>query len=329
MFVQYIAGYEGVHGGHGWGTGYTEDQSLLEFAVSCNLVIGNTCFKKQSNNLITYTSDEWRTQIDYVLFCKTFRKHVSDVKVIPGKEIAKQHNLLVCDYCADIPLPAKKKNMCRSTKKHQWQKETWWWNAAVDSAVKENQGCWKTWKKRWQKGGVSEGQAPRQTCCLFGNSQAKQEVLKDPYPAGQTFFALPTKWDAETWMSKMGNQSAMVLESCAWMSKSKSKKTLFNVGQCKQYNISSHLKWDDRAKQATRKKHYDCPSNVQGVPGKTCMQMTWSSSLNRWRNYNRSWSSGRPLWKERDIGSTFHFLWLLFQLDPQEMQSEVWCQNQA
>ena len=26
-------------------------------------------------------------------------------------------------------------------------------------------------------------------------------------------------------------------------SKSKSKKTLFKVGQCKQYNISSHLKW--------------------------------------------------------------------------------------
>ena len=26
-------------------------------------------------------------------------------------------------------------------------------------------------------------------------------------------------------------------------SKSKSKKTLFNVGQYKQYNISSHLKW--------------------------------------------------------------------------------------
>ena len=26
--------------------------------------------------------------------------------------------------------------------------------------------------------------------------------------------------------------------------KSKSKKTLFNVGQCKQYNISSHLKWE-------------------------------------------------------------------------------------
>ena len=29
-------------------------------------------------------------------------------------------------------------------------------------------------------------------------------------------------------------------------------------------------------------------SFVQDVPGKTCMQMTWSSYLNRWRNYKRS-----------------------------------------
>ena len=34
----------------------------------------------------------------------------------------------------------------------------------------------------------------------------------------------------------------------------------------------------------------------QDVPGKTCMQMTWSSSLNRWRNYNWSSSSWRPTW---------------------------------
>ena len=33
------------------------------------------------------------------------------------------------------------------------------------------------------------------------------------------------------------------LESDISKSKSKSKKTLFNVGQSKQYNISSHLKW--------------------------------------------------------------------------------------
>ena len=89
------------------------------------------------------------------------------------------------------------------------------------------------------------------------------------------------------------------------------------------------------------------------VPWKTSMQMTWSLSLKRWRNNNRSWSSGRPTWKERDFGSTwakprswylgrgsvcfrslaktpvvrvskrrhkFHFLWWFFQSDPQEMQ---------
>ena len=45
-------------------------------------------------------------------------------------------------------------------------------------------------------------------------------------------------------------------------------------------------------------------SFVQDVPEKTCTQMTWSSSLNRWRNCRRSWSSGRLTWKERDFGST-------------------------
>ena len=35
------------------------------------------------------------------------------------------------------------------------------------------------------------------------------------------------------------------------------------------------------------------------------VMMTWSSSLNRWRNCMRSWSSGKPIWKERDVGSTW------------------------
>ena len=32
-----------------------------------------------------------------------------DVKVIPGEEIAKQHHLLVCDFCANITSHAKNK----------------------------------------------------------------------------------------------------------------------------------------------------------------------------------------------------------------------------
>ena len=37
--------------------------------------------------------------------------------------------------------------------------------------------------------------------------------------------------------------SSSELTSSSLAVKSKSKKTLFNVGQCKQYNINSHLKW--------------------------------------------------------------------------------------
>ena len=38
---------------------------------------------------------------------------------------------------------------------------------------------------------------------------------------------------------KVGDGGMVVVSK----SKSKSKKTFFNVGQCKQYKISSHLKW--------------------------------------------------------------------------------------
>ena len=46
-------------------------------------------------------------------------------------------------------------NVCGSTKKHRWQKETWRWNAAVNNAVKEKRRGWKTWKKG---GGIEEFQ---------------------------------------------------------------------------------------------------------------------------------------------------------------------------
>ena len=46
-------------------------------------------------------------------------------------------------------------------------------------------------------------------------------------------------------------------------------------------------------------------SSIHDVPGKACVQMAWLSSLNSKRNCKRSWSSGRPIPKERDFGSTW------------------------
>ena len=105
--------WQGMHSGHGWGTRDKEGESVLEFAMSCNLVNSNTCFEKWPNHLITHTSGEGRTWINYVLFRKTFCKHVRYVKIIPGEEITKQHHLLVCDFCAGIPPTAKEKSVPR------------------------------------------------------------------------------------------------------------------------------------------------------------------------------------------------------------------------
>ena len=70
--------------------------TLRERESGYNLLI-NTCFKKQDSHLITYESGNAATQIDYIMFRKRMRKLVTDVKVIPGEEVALQHQLLVCD----------------------------------------------------------------------------------------------------------------------------------------------------------------------------------------------------------------------------------------
>ena len=40
---------------------------------------------------------------------------------------------------------------------------------------------------------------------------------KGTLPVSTDFSASPSKWDAKTWMSKKVNLSAMMLESCVWM----------------------------------------------------------------------------------------------------------------
>ena len=48
-------------------------------------------------------------QIYFILFRRTTRKLVTDIKVISGEEIALQHQLLVCDMRIDVPPKSKRK----------------------------------------------------------------------------------------------------------------------------------------------------------------------------------------------------------------------------
>ena len=103
--------YREVHGGMGYGRSEpdVEGERILEYALAFDLLLGNTCFKKRDSHLITYTSGNAATQLDVILFPRAMRKLVTDVKVIPGEEVALQHQLLVCDMRLDVPPKPKHK----------------------------------------------------------------------------------------------------------------------------------------------------------------------------------------------------------------------------
>ena len=92
-------GYREVHGGMGYGRPEpdVEGERILEYALAFDLLLGNTCFKKRDSHLITYESGNIATQIEFILFRRTMRKLVTDVKVIPGEEVALQHQL-TCEH---------------------------------------------------------------------------------------------------------------------------------------------------------------------------------------------------------------------------------------
>ena len=105
------SGYKEVHGGYGYGKPDpdSEGERILEYALAYDLFLGNTCFKKRDSHLIIYRSGNTATQIDFMLFRKSLRKLVMDVKVTPGEVVALQHLLLVCDMMIDMPPKIKRK----------------------------------------------------------------------------------------------------------------------------------------------------------------------------------------------------------------------------
>ncbi|GJS56424.1 retrovirus-related pol polyprotein LINE-1 [Tanacetum coccineum] len=60
-------GVSSVHGGFGYGVRNEEGHTFLEFAVTHDLVVVNSFFKKRNAHLITYHSGDHDTQIDYML----------------------------------------------------------------------------------------------------------------------------------------------------------------------------------------------------------------------------------------------------------------------
>ena len=101
-------GYEGVHGGFGYGQRNEEGERILEFATAHDLVIGNSLFKKPENHLVTYQSGGHHSQIDYILLRSCDMKHTRNIKVINSEECVSQHRLLVCDVSLKFSPPKRR-----------------------------------------------------------------------------------------------------------------------------------------------------------------------------------------------------------------------------
>ena len=75
------AGYEGTHGGFGYGSRNADGSRILEFADGLNLVICNTLFTKQEAKLVTYVAGPVKSTVDYIMVRQEDKAKIRNVKV--------------------------------------------------------------------------------------------------------------------------------------------------------------------------------------------------------------------------------------------------------
>jgi hypothetical protein len=91
-------GFERVPGGFGYGEQNQEGEDILNFVIAYDLIVANTFFRKKKSHLITFSSGQHSSQIDFVLTRREERPNCMDCKVIPGECVVTQHKLLVADF---------------------------------------------------------------------------------------------------------------------------------------------------------------------------------------------------------------------------------------
>jgi hypothetical protein len=91
-------GFDRVHGGFGYGSRNQEEESILNFALAYDLIVANTLFRKRFSHLVTFSSGQHCSQIDFILVRREDIHACLDCKVIPGECVVPQHKLVVADF---------------------------------------------------------------------------------------------------------------------------------------------------------------------------------------------------------------------------------------
>ena len=84
-------GYDGMHGGFGYGDRNADGSRILDFADGLNLVVCNSLFMKQESQLVTYVAGPVKSTVDYIIVRHEDKVKVRNVKVIPNEECVRKH----------------------------------------------------------------------------------------------------------------------------------------------------------------------------------------------------------------------------------------------
>jgi hypothetical protein len=95
-------GIERVHWGFGYGEQNQERGDILNSAIAYDLMVVNTFFRKKKSYLITFSSGQHSSQIDFLLSRREERPNCMDYKIIPDECVVTQHKLLVADFCFKV-----------------------------------------------------------------------------------------------------------------------------------------------------------------------------------------------------------------------------------
>jgi hypothetical protein len=111
-------GFDRVHEGFGYGSRNQKGECILNFALAYDLFAANTLFRKRVSQLITFSSGQHCSQIDFILMRRENRYACLDCKVISGERVIPQHKLVVADFHFQVRFQQSKRIQAPRTK--------WW-----------------------------------------------------------------------------------------------------------------------------------------------------------------------------------------------------------
>jgi hypothetical protein len=134
-------GFDEMHMSFAYVNRNQEGEGILISNLAYDLIIANTLFERVSH-IVTFSSGQHCSQIDFILVRREDIHACLDCKVILGECVVTQYKLVVADFCFSVRLQRSKRVQTPRTK---------WWKLKV--------GTTKTFKKRvlrddpWHEGG--------------------------------------------------------------------------------------------------------------------------------------------------------------------------------